>query len=466
MMSKSQALGTAPVRKLFWKMALPAVVAQIVNLLYNIVDRAYLGHMAQGSVEALTGAGLFMPILMLMNAFAMMIGAGGAPIASMNLGKNNKKQAEKILGNAFSSLIILAVILTVVLYAAAPALLRFFGASDATMPAALAYARIYILGTVFVLLNMGLNMFINAQGFPKIGMLTTIIGCLINVVMDPVFIFALNMGAGGAALSTVISEAVSAIWVLHFLSGKKAVVRLQRKNMKIESAVMKPVLALGVSSFVMLTTESVLSMTFNKSLSFYGGDIAVGAMSIITGVNTLIMNPLTGFTQGANPITSFNFGAGNKDRVKKTFRVLFSTSLVYAVVCWLVIMLFPHGIASVFTPDASVQNYTAGAMRIYFAMIFALGAQVACQQSFVALGQAKISLLMAFLRRIFLMVPLIIILPHVFAGNPVMGVLLAEPIADITAAVITTALFLRRFDRMLEQPGKKNMQQPRAAHAV
>lgn len=465
-MNKSKALGEAPVRKLFWKMALPAVVAQIVNLLYNIVDRAYLGHMAEGSVAALTGAGLFMPILMLMNACAMMIGAGGAPLASMNLGRNNKKMAERILGNAFSSLIVLSVILTVVLFAAAPALLRFFGASDATMAPALAYARIYILGTVFVLLNMGLNMFINAQGFPKIGMLTTIIGCIINVIMDPVFIFALHMGAAGAALSTVISEAVSALWVLHFLTGRKAVIRLSKENMKLETAVMKPVLALGVSSFVMLTTESVLSMTFNKSLSYYGGDIAVGAMSIITGVNTLIMNPLTGFTQGANPITSYNFGAGNKTRVKETFRILLSTSLIYAAICWAVIMIFPSGIASVFTPDATVQAYTARSMRFYFAMIFALGAQVACQQSFVALGQAKISLLMAFLRRIFLMVPLIIILPHFFA-DPVMGVLIAEPIADLTAAIITTALFLKRFDRMLEPAGKnKTMNQPRQAHSA
>lgn len=455
-MDKSKALGEAPIPTLFWRMALPAVVAQIVNLLYNIVDRAYLGHMATGSVEALTGAGLFMPILMLMNAFAMMIGAGGAPLASMSLGKGDRHKAERILGNAFSSLVALSVVLTVVLFAVAPALLRFFGASDATIAPALAYARIYILGTVFVLLNMGLNMFINAQGFPRIGMLTTIIGCAINVVMDPVFIFGFGMGAAGAALSTVVSEAASAIWVVHFLASKKAVIRLKRENMRLEGSVMRSVLALGVSSFVMLTTESVLSMTFNKSLSFYGGDIAVSAMSIMTGVNTLVMNPLTGLTQGANPITSYNFGAGNRARVRETFRVLLVTSLAYAIACWLVIMLAPHAIAAIFTPNAGVQDYTACAMRIYFAMIFALGAQVACQQSFVALGQAKISLLMAFLRRIFLMVPLIIVLPHLFA-DPVTGVLMAEPIADITAAVITTGLFLRRLDHMAEPSGGQRM---------
>lgn len=453
-MDRSQMLSTAPVKKLFWKMAMPAVIAQIVNLLYNIVDRAYLGHMAVGSVEALTGAGLFMPILMLMNAFAMMIGAGGAPLASMQLGKGSREKAEKILGNAFSSLVLLSIGLTIVLFAAAPVLLRFFGASDASMSAGLSYARVYICGTIFVLMNMGLNMFINAQGFPGIGMLTTIIGCVLNVILDPIFIFALNMGASGAALSTVISEAVSALWILRFLTGKKAVIKLRRKNMRLDGAVMKPVLALGVSSFVMLTTESVLSMTFNKSLSFYGGDIAVSAMSIITGVSTLIMNPLTGFTQGANPITSFNFGAGNKDRVKETFKVLMMTSLIYAIICWAVIMIFPGAIAGIFTPIAKVQTYTGRAMRYYFLMIFALGAQVACQQSFVALGQAKISLLMAFLRRIFLMVPLIIILP-LLLSDQVTGVLIAEPIADITAAVITTALFLKRFDKMLEQPREK-----------
>lgn len=447
-------LGTAPVKKLFWKMALPAVVAQIVNLLYNIVDRAYLGHMSTGAMAALTGAGLFMPVLMLMNAFAMMIGAGGAPLASMHLGKNDKKTSEKILGNAFTSLVLISIVLTAVLFASVPSLMRFFGASEAVMPDAVSYARVYTAGTIFVLLNMGLNMFINAQGFPKIGMLTTIIGCLINVVLDPVFIFGLNMGAGGAALSTVISEAVSAIWVLHFLSSDKAVIRLKKESMKLDGDIMKQILSLGVSSFVMLTTESVLSMTFNKSLAFYGGDIAVSAMSIITGVNTLVMNPLTGFTQGANPITSFNYGAGNKKRVKETFRVLMTTSLVYALICWAAILLFAKNIAAVFTPDLQIQAYAAGSMKIYFAMIFALGAQVACQQSFVALGQAKISLLMAFLRRIFLMVPLILILPHV-TSDPVMGVLIAEPIADIAAAVITTGLFLKRFDRMLDQPAVK-----------
>lgn len=445
-MNKSQVLGTTPIGKLFGKMALPAVVAQIVNLLCNIVDRAYLGHMSSGAMAALTGAGLFMPILMIMNAFAMMIGAGGAPLASMYLGKQNRAKAEKILGNAFSALIILSIVLTLVLYVSASAMLKFFGASSITMPAAIAYARIYILGTV--LLNMGLNMFITAQGFPKISMLTTIIGAIINIVMDPIFIFGLKMGTSGAALSTVIAEAVSVIWILRFLTSKAAVIRLKKSNLKLDSQILKPMLALGSSSFVMLTTESILSMTFNKSLSFYGGDIAVSAMSIITGINTLVMNPLMGFTQGANPITSFNFGAGNKERVKQSLRILFITSAVYALICWVAIMLFPQQIAAVFTTNAMVQTYTAKALRYYFLAIFALGAQVACQQSFIALGQAKISLWMAFLRRIFLMVPLIIILPHLMP-DPVIGVLIAEPVADLLAAIITTGLFLQRFNQML-----------------
>ena len=453
---KTQDMESGSIPKLLAKLAIPAVVAQIVNLLYNIVDRIYIGHMADVGATALTGVGLFTPILMLIMAFAMLAGAGGAPRAAISMGEKDIKTAEKTLGNCFSLLMLFAVVLTAAFYMLAPTLLRLFGASDATFPYALDYARIYILGTVFALIVMGMNPFITTQGFAKISMMTTVIGAVINIVLDPVFIFAFNLGVRGAAIATVLSQAVGALWILRFLTGKQTILRLRKENLRLEKKIILPCVGLGVSTFVMLSTESLLSVCFTSSLSRYGGDLAVGAMTILTSVSQLATMPMQGICQGGQPIISYNFGAGKSERVKKAFYTQFAVSMAYAVLFWAVVMLLPQIFAGMFTQDAELIEYTVRAMRVYMAGIFALGAQLSCQQSFMALGQAKISLLLACLRKIVLLIPLILILPQ-FLSDQVFAVFLAEPVSDILAAVITTACFLAKFDGILQK--RKSPQQ-------
>lgn len=447
---KTQNLGTGSIPKLLAQLAIPAVVAQIVNLLYNIVDRIYIGHIPGIGAAALTGVGLFTPILMLINAFAMLSGSGGAPRAAIFMGKKDNDTAEKIVGNCFSLILIFAVGLTIVCELFAPQLLRLFGASDATLPYAVEYARIYIAGSIFVLIVLGMNLFITTQGFSKISMLTTVIGAIINVILDPIFIFGLNMGVKGAAIATVLSQAVGAIWVLYFLTGKKTILKLKLSNMKLDPKVFGPCLALGISSFVMMSTESLLSISFTSSLSRFGGDIAVGAMTIITSVNQLLVMPLQGICQGGQPIMSYNFGAGNKDRVKKAFFTQFRVCVIFTIAGWAILMLAPQLFAGIFTSDASLSDYTAWALRIYMAGIFSIGFQVCCQQSFMALGQAKVSLLLACLRKIILLIPLIFILPCILPDK-VFAVFLAEPVSDILAALVTTITFLTQFDKILEK---------------
>lgn len=446
-------MGTGSIPKLFARLAIPAVVAQIINLLYNIVDRIYIGHIPEIGSSALTGVGLFVPILMLINAFAMLAGAGGAPLASIAMGQKNHDRAEKIVGNCFSLLLIFSVILTVVFYITAPSLLTFFGASEVTLPYAVSYSRIYIAGSMFVLIVMGMNPFITTQGFAKISMLTTVIGAVINIVLDPIFIFVFDMGVSGAALATVLSQAVGAVWILKFLTGKKTILRLKKENMKLEPDIFKPCLGLGISTFVMLSTESLLSMSFTSSLARFGGDIAVGSMTIITSVCQLATMPLQGFCQGGQPIISYNFGAGNAKRVKKAFYLELAICFTYAAIFWLLSMCIPKMFTGIFTNDSALITYAAWALRIYMAGIFAFGCQIACQQSFMALGQAKISLFLACLRKIILLIPLIFILP-VFFENKVFGVFLAEPISDIIAATVTTIAFLTQFNKILNHHSK------------
>ncbi|MFQ9548980.1 MAG: MATE family efflux transporter, partial [Lachnospiraceae bacterium] len=322
-------------------------------------------------------------------------------------------------------------------------------ASDATLPYAVEYARIYIFGSIFVLIVLGMNLFITTQGFTKISMMTTLIGAIINVILDPIFIFVLDMGVRGAAIATVLSQAVGAIWVLRFLTGEKTILKLKLSNMKLDPKVFGPCLALGISSFVMISTESLLSISFTSSLSRYGGDVAVGAMTIITSVNQLITMPLQGICQGGQPIISYNFGAGNKDRVKKAFFTQFCVCATFTIAGWLVMMIAPWLFAGLFTSDTNLADYTSWALRIYMAGMFSMGFQVGCQQSFMALGQAKVSLLLACLRKIILLIPLIFILPC-FLADKVFAVFLAEPISDILAATVTTITFFMRFDKILE----------------
>jgi len=449
----TQDMGSGSIPKLFLQLAIPAVVAQVVNLLYNIVDRIYIGHIPEVGASALTGVGLFSAILMFINAFAMLAGAGGAPLASIALGKQDKDHAEKIMANSFSLLLIFSLILTIVFYIAAPTLLTMFGASEVTLPYAVDYARIYILGSICVLIVMGMNPFITTQGFAKISMMTTVIGAIINIVLDPIFIFVLNMGVKGAALATVLSQGVGALWILKFLTSDKSTLRLKKENMKLDPKVFGPSLALGISTFVMLSTESILSISFTTSLSKYGGDLAVGAMTIITSINMLVTMPLQGFAQGGQPIISYNYGAGKSDRVKKAFLTQFGICVAYASVFWALAMFVPQVFAGIFTTDAALTEYTAWAIRIYMAGIFSTGFQLSCQQSFMALGQAKISLFLACLRKIILLIPLIFILPNFFADK-VFGVFLAEPVSDIIAATVTTIAFFTQFKKILSKTEK------------
>ena len=435
--------------------ALPMLVAQILNLLYNIVDRIYIGHIPDIGASALTGVGLFTPILMLLNAFAMLAGSGGAPRAAIDMGQQDQKGAEKTMGNCFALLLMLAVVLTTTGYIFAPQLLRMFGASDVTLPYAVAYARIYILGSVFVLLVMGMNPFITTQGFAKISMLTTVIGAVINIILDPIFIFALGMGVRGAALATVLSQAVGAVWILRFLSGKKTILHLRKENVRLEKEVIMPCLALGISTFVMLSTESILSISFTSSLARYGGDIAVGAMTIITSISQLVSMPLQGICQGGQPIISYNYGAHNEKRVKEAFFTQFKVCVSFSVACWIIILLVPQIFAGMFSGNAKLVQYTSWALRIYMAGIFSQGFQICCQQSFVALGQAKISLFLACLRKLILLIPLIFLLP-VFLENKVFAVFLAEPVSDILAATVTTIVFLNKFNGILKRGPENN----------
>ena len=450
--SQQHDMGSGSINKWMVRLAVPAILGQLVNMLYSIVDRIYIGHIPQVGADALTGVGLFTPILMLITAFAMLCGAGGAPRAAIAMGKGDKETAEKIVGNCFTVLLILAVILTAVFYFTAPALLDWFGGSPDTLPFAVSYARIYILGSVFVLTVMGMNPFITTQGFAKFSMLTTVIGAVINIILDPIFIFLLDLGVAGAAIATVLSQAVSALWILRFLTGNKTILKLRLPNMKLIGKVIGPCLGLGISSFVMVSTESVLSVSFTSSLSRYGGDVAVGAMTVLTSINMLLTMPLNGLCQGGQPLISYNYGAKKFQRVKKAFFCQFISCIGYAGVLWILFLLFPKAFAGIFTPDAALVEYTAWALRVFLAGAISIGFQVSCQQAFMALGQAKISLFMACLRKLILLIPLIFILPLFFQGNAGkdFAVFLAEPVSDIIAATVTTVTFLTFFRKLLK----------------
>ena len=445
----TQDMGTGSVKKLMVRMAVPALVGQVVNLLYNIVDRIYIGHLPQIGGTALTGVGLFTPILMLITAFAMLAGAGGAPRAAIAMGQGNKEKAEKIMGNCFAVLMLLSVVLTAVFYFTCPALLQWFGASKATLPYAVEYAHIYILGSIFVLTVMGMNPFITTQGFAKISMLSTVIGAVTNIILDPILMFAFGLGVKGAAIATVISQAVSALWILRFLTGKKTILKLRAANMKLVPSVILPCLGLGVSSFIMISTESILSISFTSSLQRFGGDVAVGAMTVLTSINQLITMPLSGVCQGGQPLISYNYGAKKLDRVKEAFFCQFGVCVAYTTVFWAAIMLFPQFFAGIFTGDGALVSYTAWAIRIFLACGFSVGFQISCQQAFMALGQAKISLVMALLRKVILLIPLIFILPNFFADKA-FAVFLAEPVSDILAAAVTTFMFFRFFLKLMK----------------
>lgn len=443
-------LGSDRIGPLLFKLAFPAILAQIINVLYNMVDRMYIGHIKDIGPNALTGVGVTMPVIMAVSAFAALVSMGGAPRASIMMGKGDNQKAEKILGNCTSMLVGIASVLTAVILLFGQDILMVFGASDQTIGYAWDYMWIYAIGTIFVQTALGLNAFINAQGFAKIGMLTVAVGAVCNIVLDPILIFGFGMGVQGAALATILSQAVSSVWVIKFLTGSKTTLKIKREYLKPEAKIILPCVALGVSPFIMQFTESVLSVCFNTSLLKYGGDIAVGAMTILTSVMQFSMLPLQGLTQGSQPIVSFNFGAGNLDRVKKTFLLLLCCCIGYSTLLWSIAMFLPHVFVSIFTNDAVLGDYAVWAMRIYMASSLLFGIQIACQQTFIAIGNAKTSVFLALLRKVILLIPLIFILPN-FVENKVLGVFLAEPIADATAVAVTGTLFFFSFRKLLKK---------------
>ena len=450
-------LGRDPLGGLLFKLALPTITAQLINMLYNVVDRVYIGHMADIGDLALTGVGVCMPLIMIISAFAALVAGGGAPRASIFMGQGDRDSAERTMGSCFSLQCIISLIITALMLIFHRPLLLAFGASENTIEYASGYMQIYSIGTIFVQLTLGMNAYITAQGFAKMGMLTVVIGAVANIVLDPIFIFVFDMGVGGAALATVISQAISCIWVISFLMGKRSILRLRPAIMKIDPKLVLPCIALGSAHFIMQASESVISVCFNTSLRTYGGDIAIGAMTILTSVMQFAMLPLQGLAQGAQPIISYNFGARNKERVKGIFRLLLTCSLVYSMTIWAAVMLFPRGFASIFSSEAALLDFTAPALRIYCAVLGIFGIQIACQMTFVSLGKAVASMAVAIMRKFVLLLPLIYIVPTFFdeAGKTT-GVYLAEPIADILAVSFTAVLFGIVFKNALKAIDNKN----------
>lgn len=450
-MKEDNFLGTESIGKLLFKLAVPTVIAQLINMFYNIVDRIYIGHIPGEGALALTGVGVCLPLIMIVAAFAALVSSGGAPRASIFMGKGEKENAEKTLGNCFMAQIIASCILTAVLLIWNREFLLAFGASENTIEYSVSYMNIYAIGTIFVQLTLGMNAFITAQGFAKIGMLSVMIGALANIVLDPILIFGCRMGVRGAALATIISQAISCIWVLHFLFGEKTQLKIQKKYMKLERKILLPSIALGTATFIMQSSESVISICFNSSLLKYGGDIAVGAMTILTSVMQFAMLPLQGLGQGAQPIISYNYGAKNVDRVKAAYKLLLKTSLGYVFVLWALVMLVPGAFSAMFTSDVELIAFTKTALRIYLAVLFIFGIQLACQMTFTSLGNAKASIMVAVMRKFVLLIPLIYILPAIFKGNQVMAVYLAEPVADLLAVTFTAVLFSIQFKKALQK---------------
>ena len=443
-------LGKEPVGKLLFQLALPAITAQIINLLYNMVDRIFIGHIPGEGAMALTGVGVCLPIIMIVSAFAALISMGGAPRASIAMGKKDEQTAQQILGNCFWAQIIISAILTLILLIWNRPLLLQFGASANTIGYAADYMSVYAIGTVFVQLTLGMNAFITAQGFAKTGMLTVLIGAICNIILDPVFIFGAGMGVRGAALATIISQAISTVWVLIFLRGKKTFLHLRPWKTQIDIKLLFSCLGLGVAPFIMQASESIIIVCFNASLLKYGGDVAVGAMTILSTVMQFSMLPTQGLGQGAQPIISYNFGARNAERVKKTYFLLLKASFLYAAAIWALVMIFPRVFAGIFTTDQELIRFTGWALRIYIAMVFMMGIQTACQMTFISIGNAKASVVVAVVRKFVLLLPLIYLLPHLFSDQT-MAVYLAEPVSDFLAVTFTIFLFRSQFRKALER---------------
>ena len=454
MEDKNAFLGTEPIGKLLLKLATPALAAQIINMLYNIVDRIYIGHMPGDSDLALTGVGVCLPIIMIVSAFAALISSGGAPRASIFLGQKDPDSAEKTLGSCLTLQLIISAVLTIVLLIWNRDLLLTFGASENTIDYAIDYMNVYAIGTLFVQLTLGMNAFITAQGFAKTSMLTVLIGAICNIVLDPLFIYVFDMGVQGAALATILSQGISCGWVLIFLCGKKTTLRIKKENLKPRKDLLLPCITLGLAPFIMQSSESVISVCFNSSLLRYGGDVAVGTMTILTSIMQFALLPLNGLGQGAQPISSYNFGARNVGRVKKTFRLLLTVSLIYSAALWGCLMVFPEFFVRIFTPKEELVSFATGALRIYCAVLCIFGIQIACQMTFISIGNAKSSIIVAVVRKFVLLLPLIYLMPALMADKA-MAVYTAEPVADLLAVSFTAILFTFQFKKAM-----KNLENP------
>ena len=456
MTKKTVDLGTGSVGKLLFTLALPAIIAQLVNVLYNIIDRIFIGRLPDGDL-AMAGVGVAFPILLIVSAFSALIGMGGAPLVAIKMGEKDNDGAEKILSNSFSTLIIIAVILTVVFFIFGESILWKFGASSSTIGYAKEYLNLYLIGTIFVQISLGMNAYINTQGFAKIGMATVMIGAVVNIILDPIFIFGLNLGVKGAAIATVIGQFVSAVWVLKFLFGKKSILKIRKEYLVPSMKVILPIITLGVSPFIMQSTESLVLISLNNQLIKYGGDLAVGAMTIMSSIMQIVMLPLQGLAQGAQPIVSYNYGAKNMDRVKKAFKLLLISCLCFTALMWILLLVVPQIFVALFNNKPELVEITSWSIRIFFAGSVLLGAQVACQQTFLALGQAKISVVLALLRKIILLIPLVFILPMLVDGDSskLQMVLTAEPVADIIASLSTVTVFViflkKKFKTLLKE---------------
>ena len=444
-------LGREPIGKLLLRLAIPTVVAQLINMLYNIVDRIYIGHMPEDGQLALTGLGVCLPLILLVSAFAVLIANGGAPRASIFMGKGDTESAERTLGNCFVTQIIISVVLTAVLLIFDEQFLWLFGASENTIGYAVDYMNIYAIGTIFVQLTLGMNAFITAQGFATTGMLSVLIGAVANIGLDPLFIYAFGMGVRGAALATIISQAASCAWVLFFLFGKKTVLKIRPKYFRLKAGIILPGLALGFSTFVMQASESIILICFNSSLQNYGGDIAVGAMTVLSSVMQFAMLPLQGLGQGAQPIISYNYGAKNAERVKKAFRLLLTASLCYSVTLWALVMAVPQAFVMMFNTNEALVSYTIPALRIYLGALLLFGIQVACQMTFTSMGNALASVIVAVVRKFVLLLPLIYIMPLIFTADKATAVFMAEPVADTIAVLFTAILFFFQFRRFMSK---------------
>ena len=439
-------LGTEPIGKLLLRLALPTVAAQMINMLYNIVDRIYIGHIPNVGALALTGVGVCMPLIMIVAAFAALVGNGGAPRASIFMGQRDTESAEKTLGNCFLTQLIISAILTIVLLIGNRTFLLSFGASENTIEYAVSYMNIYAIGTLFVQLTLGMNAFITAQGFAKTGMLSVLIGAVTNIILDPIFIYGLHMGVRGAALATIISQGLSCIWILRFLTGKKTRLRLKKSDMHLEKRIVIPCLGLGLGPFVMQATDALLNIAFNSSLQHYGGDIAVGCMTISSTIQQMVWIPVQGIGQGAQPIISYNYGAGNAKRIRQTFKCMLAVSMTALTVFWLFVQLSPTTFIRIFSNSEEIIATAGWTLRVYMAVFCMFSIQMSVQQTFTALGKAKASLFIACLRKIILLIPLIFILPHFF-DNKVFAVFLAEPVSDtisITASIITFRIVFKK----------------------